>query len=61
MPVINQEFKKLIPKLSIEEFNQLEKNIISDGCRDPLVLWDDTIIDGHNRFEICNKHGIEFD
>ncbi|MDX5584302.1 MAG: DNA methyltransferase [Aureibaculum sp.] len=61
MPVINPEFQKLIPKLSSEEFKQLEANIIADGCRDPLVLWDDTIIDGHNRFEICNKHGIEFD
>jgi hypothetical protein len=33
---INQEFKALIPPLSIEEYSQLEKNIIADGCREPL-------------------------
>ena len=36
---INQEFKALIPPLSIEEYSRLEKNIIADGCREPLVLW----------------------
>lgn len=57
---INQEFKKLIPPLSKEEFNQLEQNILKDGCRDPLVVWNDTIIDGHNRYEICQKHDLNF-
>ena len=57
---IREEFKKLIPPLSAEEFEQLEKNILSDGCRDPLVVWNNTIIDGHNRFAICQKHGIDF-
>ena len=27
------------PPLSLEEYSQLEKNIIADGCREPLVLW----------------------
>ena len=57
---IDQEFKSLIPPLAKEEFAQLEKNVISEGCRDALVLWEETIIDGHNRFEICTKHNIEF-
>ena len=61
MIVINPEFQKLIPALSKEEFNQLEKNILADGCRDPLVVWNDVIIDGHNRFQICNSHNLNYD
>src|SRR5690625_2009892 len=57
---INQELKELIPSLSTEEFAQLESNIIKEGCRDPLVLWDNTIVDGHNRYKICVDNGIEF-
>lgn len=58
---IDPEFKNLIPPLSTEEYAQLEANIKTDGCRDPIVLWNDFIIDGHNRHEICTKHGIAFE
>jgi hypothetical protein len=57
---INQEFKALIPPLSIEEYSQLEKNIITDGCRDPLVVFNNILVDGHNRYEICTKHDLPF-
>jgi ParB family chromosome partitioning protein len=57
---INQEFKALIPPLSIEEYSQLEKNIIADGCREPLVVFNNTLVDGHNRYEICTKHDLPF-
>lgn len=57
---INQKFKSLIPPLRVDEYDQLEQNILDEGCRDPLVIWNDTILDGHNRFEICTKHGIDF-
>ena len=39
---------------------QLEQNLISDGCRDPLTTWHGVIIDGHNRYELCRKHQIPF-
>jgi N6-adenosine-specific RNA methylase IME4 len=57
---IDPEFKSLIPPLSADEYAQLEANIVRDGCRDPLVVWDGLLIDGHNRFEICQKHGLEY-
>lgn len=57
---INEEFKNLIPPLSAEEFNQLEENILADGCRDPIVLWGDILIDGHNRLKICEEHGYPY-
>ena len=57
---IDPEFKSLIPPLSTEEYALLEANLIADGCRDPLVLWNNTIVDGHNRHEICTKYGLAF-
>jgi len=57
---INPEFKALIPRLAPEELAQLEANIVADGCRDPLVHWNGTIVDGHNRFEICGRRHIGF-
>lgn len=58
--IIDPEFKALIPPLAPEELAQLEANILADGCRDPLVTWRGILIDGHNRFAICSKHGLEF-
>lgn len=57
---IREDFKKLIPPLSNEEYRQLESNILADGIRDPLVLWGDILVDGHNRYEIAEKNGIPF-
>ena len=57
---IDQEFKSLISPLTNEEYEQLEQNIINEGCRDALVTWNDTIIDGHNRYTICTKNNISF-
>lgn len=57
---INENFKRLIPPLSPEELQQLEQNLIRDGCREPLCVWNNTIIDGHNRYEICTRLQIPF-
>ena len=57
---IDPQFKALIPPLSKEEYNQLEQNLLKEGCRDALIIWNGILIDGHNRHEICMKHGIEF-
>lgn len=58
---IDVEFQSLIPPLTFEEKKMLEESILNEGCRDAIVLWGDTIIDGHNRYEICAKHGIHFE
>ena len=58
--IINQELKELIPKLQQEEYQLLEKSIIEEGCRDSIIVWDNTIIDGHNRYEICTRNNIPF-
>lgn len=58
--VTDAEFQSLIPPLSEEEYAQLEENLLVDGCRDALVVWNDTLIDGHNRYRICRQYGIPF-
>lgn len=57
---IDNEFKSLIPPLTTEEYNQLEENIIEDGCLHSIIIWDNTIIDGHNRYQICTENNIPF-
>jgi len=57
---MDTRFKHIIPPLSADEYAQLEKNILQDGIREPLVVWGDTLIDGHNRLSIAQKHGLEY-
>lgn len=38
--IIDPEFESLVPPLSQEEYSQLEANILRDGCRDPITIWD---------------------
>ena len=57
---INKEFSELIPHLQPEEYILLEESIQKEGCRDPIFIWNDTIIDGYNRYQICKKHKIEY-
>ena len=59
---IDEEFKSLIPALSKEEFEQLEKNCIEEGIREPIIFWTGTniIIDGHNRYKIAQENSLEF-
>jgi len=54
------EFRRLIPPLTQEEYDNLQSSILAEGCRDALVLWGDILIDGHNRHAICQEHGIPF-
>lgn len=55
--IIDPEFRDKIPSSSPEEFSKLEENILADGeVRDPLVVWNETIVDGHHRWAIIQKH-----
>jgi hypothetical protein len=58
---IDQEFKNLIPPLTYDDRTGLETNIKANGCETPITVWDGTIIDGHNRYEICIANGIPFE
>lgn len=57
---VNIGFKRLIGPLSKKEYLQLETDILKNGCTEPVVTWNNIIIDGHNRYEICTRHNIHF-
>src|SRR5471030_1710017 len=57
---VNPDLRAYIDPLTEDEFAALERSLLSEGCRDALVLWGDLLVDGHNRYGICQKHGIPF-
>lgn len=73
--VVIEELRQFITPLTPEEYKTLEANILQQGCKDPLTIWetthqivgiDDTdkkvyvLIDGHNRYKICEQYGIDY-
>ena len=57
----NARFETLLPLLSTEESDKLEAGILADRVvRDPIVVWNDVIVDGHNRHRIATHYGIPF-
>ena len=59
---IDNELRDLIPPLADDELKQLENNLINEGWRnnERILTWDGTIVDGHNRYSICQKKNIKF-
>lgn len=59
---VDEEFKSLLAILTDEEHMNLEQGIVNSGrVLQPILVWDGTIIDGHNRYEIAQMHGIGFE
>ena len=58
--IIDEEFMRLLPPLDKQEFCNLEESILEYGCMNPLVLWNNILIDGHNRFNIVKKHNLPY-
>ena len=55
--IVDPEFRDKFPPLTETEFKTLEENIIKDGkVLMPIMVWNETIIDGHNRYTIVQKH-----
>lgn len=57
---IDPALKAYIDPLTPDEHDALERSILAEGCRDALVLWGEVLVDGHNRYGICQKHGLPF-
>jgi ParB-like chromosome segregation protein Spo0J len=53
--------EQLLPPLSGEQFSALESDILENGCYAPIIVNEDmVIIDGHNRFRVCEKYGLPY-
>lgn len=57
---IDPEFANLLPALSEGDCEMLEESLLKDGCRDALITWNGTLVDGHNRYRLCTKHNLPF-
>ncbi|MET0331320.1 MAG: plasmid replication/partition related protein [Dyella sp.] len=58
--VVNEQLRAYIDPLTADEHAALERSILAEGCRDALVLWGNILVDGHNRYGICQQHGLPF-
>jgi hypothetical protein len=63
---IDKELEEFIPPLTEKEFSSLSLSIKANGCQDNIKVWHhsdsslDTIVDGHNRYKICQQLKIPF-
>ena len=57
---IEEKLRDVLIPLTDEKFAALEDDILRNGCIQPIIVWNGTIVDGHNRYAICQKHGISF-
>jgi ParB-like chromosome segregation protein Spo0J len=61
---IDPEFRDLLPPPSAEALAALKESLLSEGCRESLVVWqhdgEPVLIDGHTRHRICTELGIPF-
>ena len=60
-PVVLPELADLLPPLTDEQLSLLEEDIRENGCYSPIVVNEElAIVDGHNRFTLCEKLGVPY-
>ena len=57
---IDKEIQDLILPLTEEEYETLKENILKEGIRDALVVWNGILLDGHHRYEIAKEYGLSY-
>lgn len=57
---IDPVFQKLTIPATSETIKKIRRSLKSDGCREPIRVWNGIIVDGHKRYEICTAEGIDF-
>lgn len=56
---VDPELEALIAPLTTAEFQQLTDSCSAEGIRDPILVWDGVIVDGHNRYRIAQTLGLD--
>lgn len=59
--IIDEQFRTIIPPLTEDELSRLEDSILVEGVRDKLIVWNNTLVDGHNRYRIATTLGLPFE
>jgi len=55
---VHPDLSTLFPPLTKAEYEELQRSIKLEGCRDPITVAGGFVIDGHNRLTICQTLGI---
>src|SRR5215207_10752144 len=56
---INQEYARLVPEISAEEYDALKQSIKENGLYVPIIVNQNGILlDGHHRYKACQELGI---
>lgn len=50
---------QMFPMMSTQEYTFLENDIIEHGVREPIWMFNGQVLDGRNRYGVCQRHGIE--
>ena len=58
--IIDKDFYNLTVPNTEEQQERLEQSILKDGCLEPIITWNDVIIDGHKRYLFCKDEGIDY-
>jgi hypothetical protein len=53
------ELANIFPLLEDEDLDALAGDILINGLNDPIVVYDDQILDGRNRYRACLKVHVE--
>jgi uncharacterized protein YicC (UPF0701 family) len=51
---INPALQSVMPPLQDNELELLTQILLAEGCREPLVIWNGMVVDGHTRYRICH-------
>jgi 16S rRNA G966 N2-methylase RsmD len=61
---VDETIRRTLIPLREDELQLLEQSVLAEGIRDPLVVWNRdgeyVILDGHHRYDLAQKHGLEF-
>ena len=60
-PIVLPELAGLLPPLSDEQLSLLDADLLKNGCYTPIIVNEDLqVVDGYNRFHICEQHDLPF-
>ena len=60
-PIIDPRLRDELPPLSEAKKAILQEDLLARGVLLPFLVWNGTLVDGHNRLEICEEHGIPYE
>ena len=58
---IDREFNKLRIPMEDKTWEVLEDDLLTNGCINPISIWNGIIIDGSKRYRICRKYGLPYE